>query len=238
MILKRMLIIFILFAAEMVLCAAVSADVNPDTLLRTADSEIFIKAGFLQDYSKDTDYFNEFINGDIIHQFYNARGKSVEVLTSLRPSPLTVITNNKNLQFDAQRVRGFHASFKMRRVESIPRDGGGYCWLRYSDKFQSGVGKERGVILYPGFKAYSFAPDNGELVYTEIADLSEFNTGRDVRVDIIRLDGISYFYFDKFFVFQYEDGISALVSFEGGTELLEGANRIRCDFDDFSIVAQ
>lgn len=237
MISKRIMIVFLLFAVQMLLFTAVSADVNPETLLRTADSEIFIKAGFTQDYNKDTDYINEFINDNIIHQFYNAHGKSVEVLTSLRPSPLTVIANNKNLQFDAQRVRGFHASFKMRRVESVPEDGG-YCWLRYSDKFQSGFGKERGVILYPGLRAYSFAPDNGELVYTEIADLSEFNTERDVRVDIIRLDGISYFYFDKFFVFQYEDGISGLVSFEGGTELLEGANRILCEFDDFSIVAQ
>ncbi|MBQ4512328.1 MAG: hypothetical protein II969_05005 [Anaerolineaceae bacterium] len=235
--LKYISIILFLLAALGLFFTTVFAEVNPETLLRTADSEIFIRAGFTQDYSKDQDYINEFIDENIIHQYFTAHGRTSEVLTSLRPSPVNISINNPNLRFENQRVRGFHASFKMKRSESVPENAG-YCWLSYSNRFQTGAGKESGVILYPGYKAFYFAPENDKLVYTEIADLSEFNRNRDVRIDIIRLDGISYFYFDKYFVFQYADGISALVSFEAGTELLEGAYRVHCDFDDFIIIAQ
>ena len=44
--------------------------------------------------------------------------------------------------------------------------------------------------------------------------------------------------YTKGYAFQYEDGIVNPVSFEGGSQLLEGANRIRCDFDDFIFLAQ
>jgi hypothetical protein len=44
-----------------------------------------------------------------------------------------------------------------------------------------------------------------------------------------------YVYGNGEFLFSYEDKIKETVSFESGSELSEGGNRIRCDYDDFTM---
>ncbi len=214
----------------------VSADTDPKTLLSTADSEIFIKAGFTQDYHEAQGYVNEFTKEGVLHQYFIQNGKCTDILTTLQPSPQTVSVTNKRLKFIDRRAKVFHASMEIKQSESIPAKTS-HCWIRYSDVANTGPGLESGIILYPGEKAFFFSPVDGVMQYTEIADLSGF-TKNLIKVDVIRLDGISYFYLNRSFVFQYEDGIANMVAFEAGSELLEGSNRIRCDFDNFIFLAQ
>ena len=234
---KKLTFIFCL-AAFLVLSVCIAyAQENPETLLRTADTEIFIKRGFEQSYNETQGCVNEFNGGDVLHQYYIKDGKASDVMTSLQSAPATVSAGNKRLKFDEQRSKGFHVSYRINRAESIPENAG-YCWLRYSDAVLAGAGRESGVILYPGEKAYSFSPVEGVMQYTEIADLSTFGPSGNIKIDVIRLNGTAYFYFNGNFAFQYEDGITNPVSFEGGSMLLEGANRIRCDFDDFTYLPE
>lgn len=234
---NRIKSLFFLFFALLVTFVSSFADTDPVTLLRTADSEIFIKAGFSQNYDEKQGYTNEFVSGDILHQYFISNGKGSEVLTSLQPSPVSVNVTNKRVKFDDRRAKVFHVSYKLQRTESIP-DNAGYCFFRYSDAVIAGAGRESGVIVYPGYKAFAYSPVDGVMQYSEIADLSGLDIDRNIKADVIRIDGIAYFYFNGSFAFQYEDGIANPVSFEGGTELLEGSNRIRCDFDDFTFLSQ
>ena len=220
------------FVSVLLTFGCVFADEDPAKLYKTVDTEIFIKAGFSQNYDETQGYVNEFVNGDILHQYFMANGKMSEVLTSLQSSPENIFISNKRQKFDDRRSKVFHVSYESKRVESIPENAG-YCWIRYSDAVIAGAGRESGVILYPGYKAFAYSPVDGVMQYTEIADLSHLDPDKTIKTEVIRLDGISYFYFNGTFAFQYEDGIANPVSFEGGSELLEGSNRIRCDFDDF-----
>ena len=234
---KKLIIFLLLLTAAVLTAGNAMAAEDPQTLLKRADSEIFIKAGFSQDYSEAQGYVNEFAPGDVLHQYFIKDGVGTEILTSLQSAPADVFVTNKRLKFDDRRAKAFHAGYSVRRTESIPEEAG-RCWIRYSDAVVAGAGRESGVILYPGYKAFAYSPSDGTVQYTEIADLSQFDINKNVKLDVIRLDGISYFYFNGEFAFQYEDGITNPVSFEGGTELHEGANRIRCDFDNFTFLAQ
>lgn len=233
---KIIAFLFFITAAIFSFSNVFAAD-DPETLLRTADTEIFIKKGYSQSYDEKQGCVNEFVGSEVLHQYYIQNGKASDVMTSLQPNLSTVNAANKRLKFDDQRAKGFHATYTMKRQDSIPENAG-YCWLRYSDAVLAGAGRESGVILYPGYKAFSFTPVDGVMQYTEIADLSQFSSSGSIKTDVIRLDGVAYFYFNGKFAFQYEDGIVNPVSFEGGSQLLEGANRIRCDFDDFIFLAQ
>ena len=229
---KKLMILFLILASVLLTFGCVFADEDPVQLYKRADSEIFIKAGFSQKYDETQGYVNEFVNGDVLHQYFMGKGKMSEVLTSLQPSRENTSVTNKRQKFDDRRAKVFHVSYNVQRVESIPENAG-YCWIRYSDAVIAGAGRESGVILYPGYKAFAYSPVDGVMQYTEIADLSQFDIDHSIKTDVIRLDGISYFYFNGVFAFQYEDGIANPVSFEGGTALFEDGNRIRCDFDDF-----
>ncbi len=229
---KILFLMFLLFTLSAPL-GIQAENIDPEILLRNADSDFFPKAGFIQKYDKAITYTNEFLTEDVLHQSVVQEGTGIDVLTTLHPSQLVVRTTNKHLKFDDYRAKDFHAGILLHQAESVPA-GGGYCWLRYSDAAFTGPGAESGVILYPGGKAYSFSKQNGETVYQEIADLSSVDPSERIKIDVIRLDGISYFYFDGSFSFQYEDGMSNPVSFEAGSELNEGGNRIRCVFDNFT----
>ena len=210
----------------------VIADVDPETLRKTADTEIFNKAPFKQTFSEKQGYVNEFLENEILHQYYINNGKGSDVLTSLQPCKSDISSTNKRIKFDDRPAKNFHVKYTVRRNESVP-DNSGYCWIRYSDKLYTGTGKENGIVIYPGYKAFSFSHVDSNIQLSEISDLSEFKPKKDIVVEIIRLDGVSYVYLNKTFVFQYEDGITNSVTIEGGSMLNKGGNRIQCDFDDF-----
>lgn len=230
---KKMLLLIILLFTAAAISGSAAADTDPETLILEADSEYFSKAGFVQKFDKSQGYMNDLSGDEILHQFAVQNGAAVETLTALQPLETAVRAVNKLLQFMDYRAKVFHASISLQQEETIP-EGSGRCWLLYSDAAVTGAGNESGVILYPGEKAYSFTKQKGEAVYNEIADLGGVDPSQKTKIDVIRLDGISYFYFDGSFAFRYEDGIPNPVSFEAGTQLNEGGNRIRCNFDDFT----
>ena len=212
-----------------------SSFVNYQLLLQTADEEIFIRAGFSQDFSENQGYVNEFVNPMTIHQYYIYDGEGSDTLMTMQPSEEVIHTTNKRLKFDNYRKNEFHAKYTVVRREDIPVNEGGICWIRYSDVLSTGVGKESGVIFYPGGKVYHFQPVDGEMVYEEIGDLSDIYPDSPAAFDFIRIDGTTYVYINEKYIMHFEDGISGNVSFEAGAELFQGGNRVRCCFDDFSI---
>ncbi|MBQ4511519.1 MAG: hypothetical protein II969_00895 [Anaerolineaceae bacterium] len=209
--------------------------INPKQLLEIADTQYFPLMSFGNDFSEDQGYVNEFPNPLTLHQYYIYDGVGTDLLMTINPSEQKVHTTNKRLKFDQYRAKDFHVTLSVERTENIPDSEGGICWIRYSNVLFTGEGKENGLIIYPGDRAYFFKPVDGELVYEEAADLSELNADRLLKFDFIRLDGTIYVYVNERFVFSAKDEFNDYVSFEAGSELYAGGNRIHCTFDDFSI---
>lgn len=234
--LKMMILLFLLLAIPVrAFCQDETEMPDPQELLKTADTDIFIRSAFSQDFSEDQGYVNELPNPDTIHQYYIYDGKGTDLLMSMRPAPEAVRTTNKRLTFDQARKDEFHVTFSVFQAENIPSGEGGRCWIRFSNAALLGKGRESGVILYPGDQAYYFTPVDGEMTYQSIADISSVSPFTNVQFDFIRLGGVLYVYANGKFLFSYEDGIKEPVSFEGGAELSENGNRVRCNFDDFSM---
>ena len=83
----------------------------------------------------------------------------------------------------------------------------------------------------PGEKALKIS-GTSETVLKELDNLSPETP---IKFDFIRLDGTMYVYADEELLFSYKDDILGDVSIEAGAVLYGSGNRIRCDFDDFSI---
>lgn len=209
--------------------------INLQHLLETADTEIFVRDAFKQNFSEIQGYVNEFPNPVTVHQYYIMNGEGSDVLMTMQPSEVTVRTTNKRLNFEQIRRNEFHVTYSAARKEDIPAGAGGICWIGYTNRISQGVGKDSGVILYPGDQAYYFTHVDGEEVYESIADLSDLNPEDYTKFDFIRLNGIMYIYVDGVFRFSHDDGINDIVTFEAGSELYQYGNRIRCTFDNFSM---
>lgn len=209
--------------------------IDPKKLLERADAEIFVRDAFKQNFSEIQGYVNEFPNPMTVHQYYIMDGEGSDMLMTMQPSEVTVHTTNKRLKFDQIRKNEFHVTYSVARKEDIPAGNGGICWMQYSNFVAKGIGRESGVILYPGDQAYFFTPVDGEMTYESIADLSDLDPDEYNSFDFIRLNGIMYFYVNGKFRFSYDDGIRDIVTFEGGAELYEQGNRVRCTFDDFTM---
>lgn len=212
-----------------------NAPLDPAEMLEVIDSKIFVRSAFIQDYSEAQGYVNELPNPNTIHQYFIYKGKGTDLLLSMLPAEESVRTTNKRLTFDQSRVEEFHITYKVQKTRDMPKGEGGKCWIRYSDVFLTGDGKETGLIVYPGDKAYYFTPVDGEMTYEAVADLSGVNPESENKFEFIRLDGIIYVYANGEFLFEYEDGIKDAVSFEAGSEILADGTLIRCDFDDFTV---
>ncbi len=211
------------------------AAMDPVRLLRTADTEIFPKSAFGQDFSENQGYVNEYPEDTVIHQYFIYDGVGTDRLISMLPAKNSVRTTNKRLTFAQTRKAEFHITYSVKKSEEIPADGSGKCWIRFSDVGVVGAGKESGVIFYPGDAAYFFTPDGDGMTRERIADLSALDPAEMIRFDFIRLGTVIFTYADGKFLFSYDDGIRNGVSFEAGAELSENGNVIRCDFDDFSV---
>ena len=209
--------------------------INPQHLLETADTEIFVRDAFKQNFSEIQGYVNEFPNPVTVHQYYIMNGEGSDVLMTMQPSEVTVRTTNKRLNFEQIRRNEFHVTYSAARKEDIPAGAGGICWMGYTNRISSGIGKDSGVILYPGDQAYYFTHVDGEEVYESIADLSDLTPEDYTKFDFIRLNGIMYIYVNGVFRFSHDDGINDIVTFEAGSELYQYGNRIRCTFDNFSM---
>ncbi len=207
--------------------------IDPEVLLN--DDSFFPLKGYTNTFTGLQGYVNEVGQDGIIHQFYMRSGKATDIQMSLFPAVRSSQTTNRFLVLDKSWYKEFHAGITLQRTESIPAGTGGLCWVRYTNFARKGSESESGIILYPGGEAYAFGPHNGTIRYEKIADLSELDPSEEIRLEFIRIDGVSYFYADGNFLFSYADGIPGEVSFEAGALLSEGGNRVHCDFDDFSM---
>lgn len=233
---RRSLLLTVLTALlTLVIGNACGQGYDPQSLLASADEEIFIRGYFTQDFTENQGYVNEFPNEKTIHQYFIYDGVGTDRLVSLLPAEETVHTTNKRLIFEQIRLSEFHITYSLQKSDAIPSADSGTCWLRFSNVVMQGAGKESGVIFYPGDAAYFFSPSESGMQYENIADLSGLDPEEMNSFDFIRLEGTTYVYANGGFLFKYNDGIRDPISFEAGAELFEGGNCIRCDFDDFTV---
>lgn len=204
---------------------------DPAELLSIADEELFLRIGPAQDFSEAQGYVNEMPDKDTIHQYYVYDGVGSDVLMTLFPASDKIMGGNKRLSFPEMHMKNFHVSLTLQRTESVPAGAGGNCWIRYSDRILIGSGNEHGVIVYPGEKACEIS-GRSENVLTDLYGL--YPEAR-IKFDFIRIDGTVYVYADENFLFSCEDNALDVISFEAGAMLYSFGNRIRCDFDDFTV---
>lgn len=182
--------IFVLLISALVfISAAVSVsaqyltpDENPAQILSRADTDIFVKAPILtQDYAEHQGYTNEYIQTDtqnLVHEYFVYGGYATDMLFALDPAKESYRNPNIRLSFNTVWKPSFHVSLDFQKGDEEPENGG-RCWIRYSDIVIAGKGNEKGMILYPGDKAYYFETVRGDVSYTEIADLSGVTLKRD-----------------------------------------------------------
>lgn len=207
---------------------------DPNELLRIADEKYFNRKGIRESFWETQGYVNEVIDGDIIHQYYIRSGMASDMLMSMFPAEKSTRISNSRLNFTHGWHEEYHVTFSVMRGEDYPTGSGG-CWLKYSNIMTKTRGRETGLILFPGKEAYGITPseNGGDLIYTYAADLSDLNLNDMIKFDFIRLGGVTYIYANDTFLFSYDDGFKGKMSFEAGSELYEGGNRVRCDFDNF-----
>ena len=204
-------------------------------LLRTADEEIFPRESHIWNFSESQGYVNEILEQDIIHQYYIYHGTGNDLLISMFPASEGYRTGNKRLNMYRWPGEDFHASYSLKRTENLPEGAGGRCWMQYDNFDRKGERSENGVILFPGDKAYVYRTVDGKRTYQAIADLSALDQNELLKFDFIRIDGTCWFYANGEFLFRFEDDVVGMVTFEGGSEIYKGGNRIHCEFDDFSM---
>ena len=159
-----------------------------------------------------------------------------EVLMSMFPAEVTARAGKLRPSVTQTWEKDYHVTLTVLWGEDSPSGSGG-CWLRYSNVRSKGEGGESGLILFPEREAFRFEPlgNHKDLVYTPVADLSGLNLDSAIKFDFIRLDGVTYIYANGNYLFSYDDGYKGKMSFEGGAEIYVGGNRVRCDFDNFSM---
>ena len=202
-------------------------------MLKNADEKYFPRIGYSWSFSESQGVVNEFLEPDIIHQYYVLGGKGTDILMSMLPAAAGARTGNKRLDHPESWKDEFHVSYTMQRREDIPAGKGGRCWIRYDNAAAKGANAQSGVILFPGERAYYFKTVSGEVTYTAIGDLSGLDQDELLKFDFIRISGTCYFYANGEFLFSFHDGIPGNVSFKSGSELFAGGSRVLCEFDDF-----
>ena len=209
---------------------------DPYLLLQVADEMFFTRVGPDETFWQTQGRLNEVLEGDIIHQYYVSGGIGSEVLMSMLPAEVSTRAGKLRPSVTRAWEKDYHVTITVWRAEDIPAGAGG-CWLRYSNVRTKSYGSESGLILFPEREALGFVPagNNQDLIYTPVASLAGLDLNNAVKFDFIRLDGISYIYANRRYLFSYKDGFNGKMSFEGGVELYEGGNRVRCDFDDFTM---
>ena len=224
-------IIFFLLLLLMTESVFADNEYDPSELLEIVDEQLMKRVGPAQDFSESQGYVNEISENNVIHQRYIYDGKGTDALLSLFPVSEDIMSSSKYLNVSGTALKNFHASLTVHQTESIPEDSGGACWIRCSDMLMTGKGRENGLLIVPGNKAFRINAGN----MTELIDLSALNPEEPIKFDLIRLDGVIYVYADQEYLFSFTDDIPTTVFVDAGSLLFASGNRIRCDFDDFKL---
>ena len=224
-------IIFILLLLLMTGAVFADNEYDPAELLEIVDEQLMKRIGPAQDFSESQGYVNEIFENNVIHQRYIYDGKGTDALLSLFPVSEEIMSSSKYLNVTGTGLKKFHVSLTVHQAESVPEDSGGACWIRCSDILMTGKGRENGLLIVPGNKAFRI--NAGEVA--ELIDLSALTPEESIVFDLIRLDGVIYVYADQEYLFSFADDIPTSVLVDAGSLLFASGNRIRCDFDDFKL---
>lgn len=232
-----------LFAAVLFVCSCFGIKssagdpdvIDPDQLFLTADNTLFLREGPSIKFPAEQHSINEFLDGNILHQYYVRENKITDSLTSMMPADRSVRAGNPKLNFTDFWGVDFHFTLYMSQQDNIPEGSGGLCWFRYSNGIQTGNDSASGLLFYPGGKVYAFSPSKGAQAYKEIADISMLDPSVQIRFDLIRLDGTVYVYADGTFLFRYTDGLTGPLSPAAGSELFENGNYVMCSYSDLTM---
>lgn len=137
------------------------------------------------------------------------------------------------LDFGSYSDFSFHMDMAI--ADEFPENTGS-CFFQYSDREIVGYEKSHAVSLLLGQKIDAYTNTASGKQTTDVMDLSEYGEiGKMYTLDIIRLNGIAYFFIDGQFIKEYEDGFKSKFTWVGGPLIAEGGEEVTCEFDNIII---
>lgn len=231
---------------------AIPETINPKTLLGIVDSQIFIKKPDAWDFPQPQGIITELDAADnaYLHQYYVGNNHGVSKIFTLVPSEKEVMLSNKRTNFDNLFIqpegspytttvtmwkKDFHLSYTVELAQASP-DGKAMCWVSYSNHATVGEAARQDVYFRLGDRAYQTKKTPDGMETTELFSLADYaKVGSPLTIDVVRLNGVTYFYIGHQFIQQFEDGIAEAVSFDSGSLLLPGGDNVQCEFSSFSL---
>lgn len=113
-------------------------------------------------------------------------------------------------------------------------EGKGYCSVQYTSLAVTGEESRKSCTVDIGSGIDCYTSITGTRVATTIADISaERQPGKTYSVDIIRLNGIGYFYIDAKYYGKFQDGFETKATWMIGTGVIDGGEQALCSFENF-----
>ncbi len=134
---------------------------------------------------------------------------------------------------------GSYADFAIHIEMGIAKEypsGTGGCFLQYTDREIVDFEKSHAVSVMIGKKIDGYTNTAYGKNSFDILDLSDYGeVGKMYKVDIIRLNGMSYFYIDGQFLAEYKDNFDSRFTWMAGPILFEGGEEVTCNVDNIVI---
>lgn len=126
----------------------------------------------------------------------------------------------------------FHLHVDAVLNHEIP-EGKGYCFVQYTSLAVSGEESRKSCTINVGRDVGCYTTITGTRAASTIADISaDHQLGKTYSVDIIRLNGIGYFYIDAEYYGKIQDGFETKATWMIGTGASEGGEQALCSFDN------
>ncbi len=228
--------LFLLFCCIFFISGWNDSPIQNETILSDdMDSSIFTHTAYKQLFSYTAGTLTEMIQNQFIHSFYVKKGAAFDSLVSLFPSEQSFESSNKNLIFHQSFGDTFHVHISVQFADIIPENGGN-CFFTVSNRITKGDFGTVGYNIVLGGKSYKFIQNQNEIKKEEIFDSSSYNDpDHTYEIDVVRLFGTSAVYIDKTFAFDLQDDITPPISWEAGTGINQGGERINCQFSKFIV---
>ena len=112
-------------------------------------------------------------------------------------------------------------------------EGKGYCFVQYTSVAISGEENRKSCSVQVGKDVECYTTITGTRTFMPIADISsDHQLGKPYSVDIIRLNGIGYFYLDAKYYGKVQDGFDTKATWMIGTGVSEGGEQALCSFEN------
>ncbi len=112
-------------------------------------------------------------------------------------------------------------------------EGKGYCFVQYTSLAVSGEESRKSCSINVGSDVGCYTTITGTRAASTIADISaDYQLGKTYSVDIIRLNGIGYFYIDAKYYGKIQDGFETKATWMIGAGVSEGGEQALCSFEN------